>query len=163
MSMFKGLYPGTFDPPTLGHIEIIQRAAALCDALIVGIGVNIDKENFILTLEERIEALKKETASLSNVEILSFSGLVTKFAKSQGVSTLIRGLRTESDMEYEMQMANANRKIGNIETLFLMASGSSSQISSSLIRELASHGAPLKDYIPSHVEKVLHRRTKGTN
>ncbi|NGX36973.1 MAG: Phosphopantetheine adenylyltransferase [Chlamydiae bacterium] len=162
MTMFKGLYAGTFDPPTLGHIEIIKRAAALFEILIVGIGENIEKRNSILTLEERIEALKKETASFSNIEIFSFTGLVTDFAKSQGVSTLIRGLRSEGDMEYEMQMANANHKIGNIETLFLMARDSTSQISSSLIRELSSHGAPLKDYIPSHLEEILHRRTKGT-
>lgn len=153
--MFKFLFPGTFDPPTHGHIMLIKRSAALCDHLIVGVGKNLSKTNSILTVEERIEALKHETSLLKNVEIMSFSGLVVDFAKQVEATVLIKGLRSSSDVEYEMQMAQANRKLSGIDTLFLMADTGTAHISSTLIRELASHGAPLKDFVPKHVEIAL--------
>lgn len=156
--MFKALYPGTFDPPTFGHLTLIRRSAAICDHLIVGVGKNLSKNKSILTVDERIEALKKETASLKNVEIASFSGLVVNFAKQMGARVLIRGLRSSSDVAYEMQMALANRSLSGIETLFLMAEDGAAHISSTLIRELASHGAPLKDFIPEYLESTLQHR-----
>ena len=158
--MFKGLFPGTFDPPTLGHLELISRAAACCDLLIVGIGENRAKGKRILTIEETVAVLKEETKSFSNVEIIPFSGLVTDFAKNQQAQVLIRGLRSLNDMDYELQMAGANRKLTGIETFFLMAESKTANISSSLIRELASLGAPLGDFIPSSLEEILHRRLK---
>lgn len=156
--MFTVLYPGTFDPPTLGHLSLIKRGAALCDHLVVGIGENLSKANAILTVEERIEVLKQETASLKNVEVVSFSGLVTQFAKQVGARVLLRGLRGSSDVDAEMQMAQANRKLSGIETLFLMADAEVSHISSTLIREIASHGAPLGDFIPKSLESLLQQR-----
>jgi len=159
--MFKSLYPGTFDPPTLGHLMLIKRAAALCDHLVVGIGKNLNKSKSLLTEEERILALKEETKSLKNVEIVSFSGLVTQFAKQIGATVLIKGLRSAADVEYELQMARANRKLSGIETLFLMAEDGASHISSTLIRELLSLGAPLKDFVPKSVENTLqHNNSK---
>ncbi len=154
--MFKVLYPGTFDPPTLGHIALIKRGAVLCDHLIVGIGENINKKP-ILTIEERAEALKKETSALSNVEVVSFSGLASDFAKQVNATALIRGLRSSHDIEYEMQMASANQKLNGIETLFLMAEDGAANISSTLIRELAAHGAPLEAFIPKHLESTLQQ------
>jgi pantetheine-phosphate adenylyltransferase len=156
--MFKALFPGSFDPPTWGHIQLIQRASKLFDHLIVGIGENLKKGKSVLTIQEKIEGLKKEIGDLSNVEIMSFSGLVINFAKENGVKLLLRGLRSAGDMEFEMQMARANNKLTGIETLFLMAGGDTSAISSSLIRELAAKGAPLKEFIPSYFEGLLHNR-----
>jgi len=156
--MFKALYPGTFDPPTLGHLALIRRSAGVCDTLIVGVGENLSKLKTILTIEERIEALKQETSSLNNVEVVSFSGLVVNFAKQIGATVLIRGLRSSSDVAYEMQMALANRSLSGIETLFLMAEDGAAHISSTLIRELAANGAPLKNFIPKSLESTLQHR-----
>lgn len=137
---------------------LIKRSASFCDHLIVGIGKNLSKEKSILTIEERIEGLKEATSSLKNVEIVSFSGLAVDFAKQAGATVLIRGLRTSSDVDYEMQMAIANRKLSGIETLFLMAEDGAAHISSTLIRELASHGASLKDFLPKNIENTLQHR-----
>jgi pantetheine-phosphate adenylyltransferase len=153
--MLKGFYPGTFDPPTFGHLEIISRAADFCEHLLVGVGKNWAKEA-LLTVEERVEALKRETKTLKNVEILPFSGLAASFAKENGANVLIRGLRSGDDIEFEKQMATANKKISGLETLFLI--GTKGEISATLIRELASCGAPLGDFTPSHLEGILHKR-----
>ncbi|MBS0628630.1 MAG: pantetheine-phosphate adenylyltransferase [Verrucomicrobia bacterium] len=160
--MFKLLFPGTFDPPTLGHIMLIKRGAALCDHLVVGIGKNLSKTKAILTVEERIEALKHETSSLKNVEIVSFSGLAVNFAKQIGVNALLRGFRTSSDVDFELQMARANKKLSGIETLFLMAEDEA-HISSTLIRELAANGASLKDFVPEYIESTLQHRIQKEN
>ncbi|NGX47062.1 MAG: Phosphopantetheine adenylyltransferase [Chlamydiae bacterium] len=158
--MFKAIYSGSFDPPTWGHIRLIRRAAKLFDVLIVGIGENLKKGKGFFTIQEKIDGFQKEIGDLPNVEIMSFSGLVTNFAKENGIDLLVRGLRFVGDMEYEMQMARANYKLTGIETFFLMADEDTSTISSSLIRELAANGAPLGDYIPSHFETLLHNKTQ---
>ncbi len=154
--MRKALFAGTFDPPTLGHLDLIHRASAMFDTLFVGIGANNAKLKSILSVQQRLEGLKKEVASLSNVEVVSFSGLATQFAKEHNIDVLLRGIRSLSDMEYEMQMARANRKIGEIETVFILSDQSFSQISSSLIRELALHKAPLGDFIPEQFERMIY-------
>lgn len=156
--MFKLLYPGTFDPPTLGHLMLIRRGAALCDHLVVGIGENLSKIKSILTVDERIEALKHEASALKNVEIVSFSGLAVNFAKQIGANALLRGLRSSNDVDYERQMAEVNRKLSGIETLFFMAEDGASHISSTLIRELAANGASLKGFVPKHIENTLQHR-----
>lgn len=153
--MLKGFFPGTFDPPTLGHLRLIARGSSLCDHLTVGIGANVNKSP-ILTPEERRDALQKETTALENVDIVLFSGLAAEFAKSLG-ATLVRGLRSESDFEYEKQMALVNSQMG-LETLFLIAEPTTGQISSSLLRELAANGASLHSYIPQELERLLHTR-----
>lgn len=157
--MLKGLFPGTFDPPTKGHLELIRRAAALCDQLVIGVGENLSKEKSILTIEERIEVLQKEIKGLDHVEVATLTGLTVDFAKSLGARVLVRGLRSEADLEFEKQMAGANRRLG-IETLFLIADPSVAAISSSLIRELATGGAPLHEYIPEGLEAKLQTRLK---
>jgi len=153
--MLKALFPGTFDPPTLGHLELIARALTFCDHLIIGIGKNTAKGKPILSIKEREESLKMALKQHKNLEITSFSGLVTDFAKKNGIKLLIRGLRSAADYDYEIQMAMANRKLTGIETIFLMAEGGAGYISSTLIRELALHGAPLKDFIPKNLETTL--------
>jgi len=154
--MRKALFAGTFDPPTLGHLDIILRASRLFDALVVGIAKNTAKNTFILSEDERKAALQELTNHSPHIEVKIISGLVTEFAKGEGVNVLIRGVRSSSDLENEQQMAWANRAITGIETLFIPSDQKA--ISSTLIKELASHGAPLKSFLPEMVEKKLHNR-----
>jgi len=156
--MQKALCPGRFDPPTLGHISLLSRASQLCDHLVVGIGENLVKGKSLLTTDEKVKALEKSTKQFPNIEITSFSGLVTDFAKKMGAQVLIRGLRSVKDLEYEREMALANFKLTGIETIFLLAEPGASHISSSLIRELAANGAPLSDFIPQDLETLMHSR-----
>ena len=153
--MQKALYPGTFDPPNLGHIDLIIRASKLVGQLIVGVGHNRSKGQSLLSIKQRIDTLKKATHTLSNVEVMEFTGLVTTFAKQEGALLLIRGVRSSKDLEVEVQMASANREVSGIETLFIAADPRYAHISSTLIRELASYGAPLKAFIPGDLEKIL--------
>ncbi|MFZ0565339.1 MAG: pantetheine-phosphate adenylyltransferase [Chlamydiales bacterium] len=156
--MKKALLTGTFDPPTLGHLNVIERAAKLCDKLLIGVAQNLKKSLIFFSVEERVALLKELTASISNVEVVPIKGLTVTFAKEQGVDVLIRGLRPFSDANYESQMALANKKLEGLETLFLVADGAYAHISSSLIREIASTGHHLKDFVPSPIEaKVCHR------
>jgi len=160
--MKSALFPGTFDPPTLGHLDIIERAAKICDHLVIGVGANLSKkEKKLFTPEEKIEMLKIITNHLSHIEIVSFSGLVVDFAKEKKIHFLIRGLRAFSDFEYEFSMALANRKISGIETVFLMADARHAHISSSLIRELGGYHSHLHEFIPSSIEDKVYKRFRS--
>ena len=151
--MQVALFAGTFDPPTLGHQEIIERAAHLFDKLYVAVAKSEGKNRRSLEHEERMVLLKTLTKSLKNVEIIPFSGLVVNFAKEHGVDCLVRGIRNSADLDYEMQMASANRHMSGIETLCFLSSPQYSQINSTLIREIASHGRRLEGFVPSSIEK----------
>jgi len=155
--MAKAFYPGSFNPPTWGHMYLIRRAAKLFDSVVVGIGENSAKKS-LLTTEEIVEGLQNELKDVANVEITSFSGLAVAFAKKHKVDFFIRGLRSASDMEFEKQMAYANYKLSGIETFFMLAGEETQHISSSLIRELAMNHAPLKDFIPSYFENLLYKK-----
>lgn len=148
----KALFPGTFNPPTLGHLEIIQRAARLCDHLVVAIGESPHKYAATFSVEERMSLLRALTKDMDNVEIISFSGLVIDCAKDLKVDFLLRGLRNGSDFDYEYQMAAANRQMTGIETVFLAASPLYSHLSSTLIREIAVNGHRLHGFIPDAIE-----------
>lgn len=152
------LFPGSFDPPSLGHLDIIKRALNSCDKLYVAVAVNVTRHQDIFTYAERVELIKKMCADMPQVEVVSFSGLVVEFAKARNVDYLIRGLRAFSDFEYEFRMALANRKIGGIETLFLMADAGLSHISASLIRELAHFKKRLTDFVPESIEPIVYER-----
>lgn len=150
--MKKALFPGTFDPPTLGHLDIIKRSRSVCDKLYVGVAINAAKSQETFSTEEKIEMLQTICRPYPHVEVVSFSSLVVDFAKANEIHFLIRGLRTFSDYEYEFRMALANRRMGGIETLFLMADESVAHISSSLIRELARYKSRLFDFVPKEIE-----------
>ena len=156
--MRKALLAGTFDPPTLGHLDIIVRGARLCDKLYVAIAVNTRKSSGMFTVEERKQMLKEMTINLPNVEVVTFSGLVIDFVNSNGIDFLLRGLRAFSDLEHEFGMALANRKMSGIETLFLMADERHAHISSSLIREIATSGAHLDSFVPKNVMEQIYQR-----
>ena len=158
--MTNALFPGTFDPPSLGHFDIIQRASSLCDQLFVGIAVNRNKTKQLFSPEEKVQLIQKMTQDLGNVTVVCFSGLVVEFANEHDITYLVRGLRAFSDFEYEFRMALANRKLSGLETMFLMADEKYSYISSSLIRDIAINGKRLHDFIPEVIEETVSSRLR---
>ncbi len=157
------LFAGSFDPPTIGHLDIIKRALEICDKLIIGVAENANKSKQLFSTTERVDLLRVITNHFKNVEIIPFSELAVEFAKKQNVSFLIRGLRAFSDFEYEFRMALANRKIGGMETLFLMADANMAHVSSTFIKELAQYNRHLEDFVPKEIEsRVFERLTTNT-
>jgi pantetheine-phosphate adenylyltransferase len=140
--------PGSFDPVTKGHIDIITRASKMCDKLIVAIGENLRKSN-VFTIEERLGFLRKSLAGMPNVEVDSFTGLLIDYVRSKKAICIVKGLRAVSDFEYEMQMAFLNKRMDeNIETVFLMTNINYSFLSASAVRELALHGGSIEGLVP---------------
>jgi pantetheine-phosphate adenylyltransferase len=156
--MKKALFPGTFDPPTLGHIDIIKRSASICDKLYVGIAINPSKSNVLFTVQEKEAMLKKICRPYPHVEVIHFSSLVVEFAKQNQIDYLIRGLRAFSDFEYEFRMALANRHLSGIETVFLMADERVAHISSTLIRELGRYKSRLLEFVPAEIEEQVFQK-----
>lgn len=154
----RAIYPGSFDPPTIGHLDIIERAAEMYDELIVAIGVNSDKTPY-LPLEQRLQALAESTKHLPNVTIQSFSGLLVDFAREENARIILRGLRAISDYEYELRIGLANRKLNpEIETVFLIAKEEFSFLASSVVREVARHGGNYQQFVPPPVQKLIADR-----
>ncbi|MGE5399790.1 MAG: pantetheine-phosphate adenylyltransferase [Ignavibacteriales bacterium] len=154
--MRRVIYPGTFDPVTFGHIDIIKRACELFDSVIVTIARNPNKMTPLFTVEERTEMLKESLKEFSNVEVDSFDGLTVEHAKNVGAIGIIRGLRAVSDFEYEFQMALMNRKLdGDITTIFLMPHEKYTYLNSSIIRNLASLKSDVSDFVPEIVRQAL--------
>ena len=151
----RAVYPGSFDPATFGHIDIIYRAARFADELIVAVLNNSAKQAFF-TVDERITHLRELTADLPNVKVVSFSGLLVDFVDNCGANMVIRGLRAVSDFEYEFQMALTNRSLNNnVETLFMTASTQYQYLSSGLVKEVARLGGNPKDMVPELILKQL--------
>jgi pantetheine-phosphate adenylyltransferase len=159
MSLLRILvYPGSFDPVTNGHLDIIERAAKICDKLIVAVLVNRNKAP-VFSIEERVALLKEVLDGKPNIEIAAFSGLLVDFMKKKGANTIIKGLRAVSDFEYEFQMALLNKHLdNNIETLFMMTGINYSYLSSSAVRELASHGGNIKGLVPDIIIDRIYKK-----
>jgi pantetheine-phosphate adenylyltransferase len=146
-----GVYPGTFDPITLGHLDIIRRGAHLVDRLVIGVTTNPSKEP-MFTVAERMEIVKREVADIPGVAVVEFDSLLMDFAESQGASLILRGLRAVADFEYEYQMAGMNQQLNDrIETVFLMADVSLQPIASRLVKEIARYGGAIDKFVPSAV------------
>ena len=158
-----GVYPGTFDPITLGHADIIRRGAKLVDRLIIGVTTNMSK-NPMFTPDERIAMVEREVAMLGigNVDVVGFNALLMKFAEVQGASVIVRGLRAVADFEYEFQMAGMNQKLNSrIETVFLMADVGLQPIASKLVKEIALFGGEIENFVsPAVRADVLERVEK---
>ncbi|MFC4255606.1 pantetheine-phosphate adenylyltransferase [Altererythrobacter xixiisoli] len=157
-----GLYPGTFDPITLGHSDIIRRGAKLVDRLIIGVTTNPSKDP-MFTPEERIEMVRAEVGrmGIANVEVQGFNALLMKFARARGASVVIRGLRAVADFEYEYQMAGMNQKIdAEIETVFLMADVSLQPIASKLVKEIALFGGDISAFVSAEVRDEVVARVE---
>lgn len=156
--MTRVIYPGTFDPITNGHKDLVQRAARLFDEVVIGVAANPTKQP-MFSLEERVELAHKVLGDLSNVKIVGFSGLLVDFARQHQASVLIRGLRAVSDFEYEFQLANMNRAMWpEFESIFLTPSEHLSYISSSLVREIASMNGDITPFVPPPVALALRER-----
>jgi pantetheine-phosphate adenylyltransferase len=154
------LYPGSFDPPTNGHISIIQRGLKMFDGLIVAVLMNPAKDA-VFTVEERVELLRGAVDGDKRVQVKTFSGLLVKFAEQEGVNTVLRGLRAVSDFEYEFQMANMNRKLSpGMETLFMMTGEDYFYISSRFVRDVARLGGDVSGLVPNNVLQALRKRFK---
>lgn len=157
----KAVYPGSFDPVTYGHLDIIKRASEKVEHLVVAVLNNSAKKN-TFSLEERIELLKEVTKDINNVEIDSFQGLLTDYTKKKKCTSVIRGLRVVSDYEYEMQMALVNKKLNDeIETFFMASSAKYGYLSSSIVKEIVNLGGDISCFVPSVVEIALKNKYKG--
>ncbi len=152
------IYPGSFDPVTNGHLDIIQRCSDRFDQVIISV-LNNTRKSSVFTVDERIKLLEESTKELHNIEIDSFTGLLTDYAKKKGCSTIIRGLRAVTDFEYEMQLALINRKTyPDLETLFMVSSTGVSFLSSSLVKEIASFNGEISCFVPEVVENALKEK-----
>ncbi len=153
-----GIYPGTFDPLTKGHTDVIARSLRLLDHVIVAVAPN-SRKTPLFDLPERVELAKIATQHLAQVEVEPFDGLLVEYVRKRGASAIIRGLRAVSDFEHEFQMALLNRKLDeHLETVFLMASEEFSYLTSSMVKEIASVGGPLHDFLhPDVAERLRHR------
>lgn len=153
------VYPGSFDPITNGHLDIIERSSKIFDKLIIAILRNPDKKNPLFDVEERIELIRKSTAHIKNVEVESFDGLLVNYMKERNANVIIKGLRAVSDFEYELQMAHMNHKLDpNVETLFMMTSAQNSFLSSSIVKQVGQFKGCIKGLVPDVILKDVIRQ-----
>ena len=156
----KAIYAGTFDPMTLGHVDVVERAARIFPELIIGVAAVTGKET-LFSQAERVELVKASVEDLPNVTVLPFEGLLVEYARSQGASVIIRGLRAVSDFEYEFQMALTNRRLApDLETIFLMPKKDYSFLNSTNIKQVASLGGDVAEFVPSDVAEALAKKFK---
>jgi pantetheine-phosphate adenylyltransferase len=158
-----GLYPGTFDPLTMGHVDIIERAVKLVDELVIGVAINRDKGP-MFSLDERVGMVEREMARISKasgvpIKVTPFENLLMQFAEDVGAGVIIRGLRAVSDFEYEFQMVGMNQALNDdIETVFLMADARYQSIASRLVKEIARLGGDISSFAPDHVAEALRKK-----
>ena len=150
------IYPGTFDPITNGHLDIIERAIHLFDKVVVSVAINSNKNNTLFSDNDRIDFIRTSVSDMPSVEVDSFAGLMVEHAEKHSAQAAIRGLRVLSDFEFEFRMALMNRSLNkDVSTVFLMPHPRYTHISSSIVREVASHGGDVSTYVPIHVDKAL--------
>lgn len=161
MNMRIGVYPGTFDPITLGHMDIIRRGAKLVDKLVIGVTTNASKSP-MFGVDERLAMVRRETADLgTGVEVVTFDSLLMDFAEKMGASVIVRGLRAVADFEYEYQMAGMNQQLNNrVETVFLMADVALQPIASRLVKEIAIYGGNIHRFVPERVVQEVVARVE---
>lgn len=154
--MGKAVYPGTFDPVTYGHLDVIKRGSAIFDELVVGVAGRSVTKSPMLSDTERVEFLKANTRDVKNVTVEVFDSLAVDYVRSKHYNVILRGIRTISDFEYEFQMALTNRRLAaEVETVFVMPSLEYSYVSARLIREIVAHGGPVSAFVPEDVEAAL--------
>ncbi len=158
--MIKAVYPGSFDPVTLGHLDIIQRAARVVDELVIGVLINSEKKPFF-TLEERVEMLEKTTADIPNVSVRKFEGMTVDFARENDAQVIIRGLRAVTDFENEIQLAQTNHTLApDIDTMFFTTSLEYSYLSSTIVREVACYNGDISKFVRPEVIKAFERKLR---
>jgi pantetheine-phosphate adenylyltransferase len=159
--MKKGLFAGTFYPPSLGHLNIIERAVRLCDKLYIAVIDNAQKASPLLPIQERIDLVKKIVPQNLSVEVISFNGLIVDFAKDNQINFFVRGFRTAADLDQELIMAGLNKQMSGIDTIFLQADPQYACLSSSMIREIASYGHRLHHLVPEVIEPAVFNKLKN--
>lgn len=158
--MNAAIYPGTFDPLTFGHLDVMERAARIFDRVVVSVGMNAAKQP-LFSVEERMELVRQVTGHIPNLEVDCFAGLLMEYCREKGIHAVIRGLRAFSDFEYEFQMALTNRKLApEVETIFLMPKETHSYLSSSMVRGIAAMRGNIDDFVPAVVREALQKRVK---
>ncbi|CAB4750173.1 unannotated protein [freshwater metagenome] len=158
--MKRVVCPGSFDPITFGHLDIIERASSIFDEVVIAVMVNQTKKT-LFTVEERIEMTKEVTAKYPNVKVDSWSGLLVDYCKKNDLSIIVKGLRAVTDFDYELQMSQVNLQLQGVETLFLSTAPAHSFLSSSLVKEIASYGGDVSSYIPATLLERLKDRLAG--
>ena len=154
------IYPGSFDPPTYGHLDIIERASRLCDELIIGVLKNSAKTP-LFSVGERVNMLKVTTSDIKNVRVMSFQGLTVDFARQNKASIIVRGLRALTDFDYELQLSQINKTLcEDIETIFLSTNLKYSFLSSSTVKEVASYRADISGLVPPHIQDLVEKKMK---
>jgi pantetheine-phosphate adenylyltransferase len=148
--MRRAVCPGSFDPVTKGHLDIVRRASSLFDEVIVAVGVNASK-NRLFSAEERLAMLEQGIAGLTNVRVEGFTGLITTYCREADAGAIVKGLRSGTDFDYELQMAQMNAHLTGVETVFVVADPQYGFVSSSLVKEVASYGGDVSDLVPDHV------------
>ena len=158
--MLRAIYPGSFDPVTFGHLDMIERSSALVDELIVGV-LNNNAKSPLFSVEERVKMLKEVTEKIPKVRVVPFEGLLIDFAKAMDARMVIRGLRAITDFEYELQMAQTNHKLApQLETAFLTTSLEYSYLSSSTVKEVAAFGGDISKFVPEIVMEKIHEKMR---
>ena len=155
--MTRAVCPGSFDPITNGHIDIIERASKFFDEVVVGVGVNPSK-NRLFEADERVSLIKAATAHLPNISVETFQGLIVDFCTARGIQAIVKGLRAVSDFDYELQMGQMNRSLANVDTLFMPATPHYSFLSSSLVKEVATYGGDVSGLVPEPVLRRMQER-----
>jgi pantetheine-phosphate adenylyltransferase len=155
MTQRVAIYPGSFDPPTNGHLDIVERSARLFDRVVIGVGLNLSKKT-VFSADERVALMRDACKKWPNIEVRSFDGLQVEFAKQCGAAFIIRGIRALSDFEFEFEMGNMNRRLAPaIEMVYLMTAPEYLFLSASRVKELVAFGAPVDSYVPPNVAKAL--------
>jgi pantetheine-phosphate adenylyltransferase len=152
--LHRAVCPGTFDPPTNGHLDVIGRAAAMFDELVVATGVNESKRR-LFGDDERVELLRETVAGFGNVAVGTFDGLLVDYCRAEGIGVIVKGVRTAGDYDYELQMALMNRRLTGVETIFLPAAPEHAHLSSSLVKEVARFGGDVSSFVPASVHRHL--------
>jgi pantetheine-phosphate adenylyltransferase len=153
------MYPGSFDPLTNGHVDVVERALGIFDELLIAVAANPDKRTHLFTAEERVAMIRESLAGRPSVEVATYTGLTVDFAREQGIKTLVKGLRAYSDFDAELQQALMNRKLApEVHTVFLMSSFAHIFVSSSILKDIASHGRDVSEFVPAVVAERLKEK-----
>ncbi|NGX61562.1 MAG: Phosphopantetheine adenylyltransferase [Chlamydiae bacterium] len=159
--MLTAVYPGTFDPPTVGHVDIAQRCAAFFQKLYIGVGINSLKSNPVFSPEERVAMLRRVFGQHPKIEVVAFEGLLVDFVEEHAIRTIIRSVRTSGDIDFEISQASLNRRMTGVETFWISAKPEYRDLSSTLVQEIGRGGRSLENFVPKEIQQEVEQRLAG--